>query len=461
MEPSASIRTWRRSPHRLPRVGRSALGPSRQPSPRVRARERETRPGGEGELSAATRCTNVVARLGFDDGGRATTCRTRATCSRRPPFPGEPCGAACSPRGSGDDRSSLGDPALTASWAQAFRLTRRVFYRIRAVEAIRRAFSRCRIARKERAVRTVVWRKASTSRAASPFRARLTATRACKTVPVTPGPHLVQESRLEPKPHQPLGAPRADSEELGPITPELVLVDPVLAELARTQLPEPREQTRPRRRIAASSAGGTIGARPKAVSPQSPRSRPRRWQRITVLAALVFAAGAALGGLFKTMPGTSTHVTLEVEAGAAPTTTSSRAPKSTRKEPSSDAPDASRRRLSKDRRTTPATAPKRQRRRAGRPRPIWSANVLGVTAAVDVHGVLLVWQRPLRFDQVVVFRTPGTRERSDIVYRGRATSYRDLSARPCTAYRYLIVNYDLAGHRSTGVPTSVVTEGCT
>ena len=461
MGPSASIRTWWRSPHRLPRVGRSALGPSRQPSPRVRARERETPPGGEGELSAATRCANVVARLGSDDGGRATTCRTRATCSRRPPFPGEPCGAACSPRRSGEVRAFwatlLSPPAgLWLFSAYAARLLPH-----RAVESFRVAFSRYRIARKERAVRAVVWRKASTSRAASPFRARLTTMRACKTVPVTPGPHLVQESRLEPKPHQPLGAPRADSEELGPITPELVLVDPVLAELARTQLPEPREQTRPRRRIAASSAGGTVGARPKAVSPRSPRSRPRRWRRITVLAALVFAAGAAFGGLFKTMPGTSTHVTLEVEAGAAPTTTSTRAPKSTRGEPSSDAPDASRRRLSKGRRTASATAPKRQRRRVGRTRPIWSANVLGVTAAVDVHGVLLVWQRPLRFDQVVVFRTPGTRERSDIVYRGRATSYRDLSTRPCTAYRYLIVNYDLAGHRSTGVPTSVVTEGCT
>jgi hypothetical protein len=48
-----------------------------------------------------------------------------------------------------------------------------------------------------------------------------------------------------------------------------------------------------------------------------------------------------------------------------------------------------------------------------------------------------------------------------VVYRGRATSYRDMSPQPCTAYRYTIVNYDRSGHHSTGVPTSVVTEGCT
>ena len=43
----------------------------------------------------------------------------------------------------------------------------------------------------------------------------------------------------------------------------------------------------------------------------------------------------------------------------------------------------------------------------------------------------------------------------------RITNYRDGSARPCSSYRYTIVNYDRRGHRSTGVPTSVVTGGCT
>src|SRR5262245_56059660 len=55
---------------------------------------------------------------------------------------------------------------------------------------------------------------------------------ACKTAAVTPWPDAVQGST-------PL------SEDLGPISPELALVDHVLAERARALLPEPREQTRP------------------------------------------------------------------------------------------------------------------------------------------------------------------------------------------------------------------------
>jgi len=75
--------------------------------------------------------------------------------------------------------------------------------------------------------------------------------------------------------------------------------------------------------------------------------------------------------------------------------------------------------------------------------------------------VKLVWQPPADSSHVVVLRTLGNRGRSIAVFRGRATSYDDVSPRPCTPYRYTIVNYDRHGHRSTGVPTSVVTEGCT
>jgi hypothetical protein len=84
-----------------------------------------------------------------------------------------------------------------------------------------------------------------------------------------------------------------------------------------------------------------------------------------------------------------------------------------------------------------------------------------VTAGVNGSGVKLAWQPPDDSDHVVVFRTLGARERNVVVFRGDATSYRDVSARPCSAYRYTIVNYDLHGHRSTGVPTTVVTQGCT
>jgi hypothetical protein len=58
---------------------------------------------------------------------------------------------------------------------------------------------------------------------------------------------------------------------------------------------------------------------------------------------------------------------------------------------------------------------------------------------------------------VVVLRRREGRSGSSVVYRGRAARFHDSSARPCTGYRYTIVNIDRRGHRSTGVPTSVVT----
>jgi hypothetical protein len=75
--------------------------------------------------------------------------------------------------------------------------------------------------------------------------------------------------------------------------------------------------------------------------------------------------------------------------------------------------------------------------------------------------VKLVWQRPTGSGHVVVLRARGDQGHGTVVFRGSAASFRDLSPRTCTAYRYTIVNYDRRGHRSTGVPTSVVTAGCT
>jgi hypothetical protein len=90
---------------------------------------------------------------------------------------------------------------------------------------------------------------------------------------------------------------------------------------------------------------------------------------------------------------------------------------------------------------------------------VWAANVLGVAAQVAGSGVKLVWHRPANSGQVVVLRSRG--DHSAVVFRGRAASFHDVSPRACTVYRYTIVNYDRRGHRSTGVPTSVVTSGCT
>jgi hypothetical protein len=71
-----------------------------------------------------------------------------------------------------------------------------------------------------------------------------------------------------------------------------------------------------------------------------------------------------------------------------------------------------------------------------------------------------VWEPPNQSNHVVVVRKLVAAETGVVVFQGGATSFRDVSARPCTAYRYLIINYDGRGRSSTGVPTSVVTQGC-
>jgi hypothetical protein len=81
-------------------------------------------------------------------------------------------------------------------------------------------------------------------------------------------------------------------------------------------------------------------------------------------------------------------------------------------------------------------------------------------AVVDDGGVRLVWESPSASDHVVVSRTAENGEQR-VIFRGRAKSVRDASPQSCSAYRYTIFSYDRHGHRSTGVPTSVMTGGCT
>ena len=201
----------------------------------------------------------------------------------------------------------------------------------------------------------------------------------------------------------PVVQPRSGAADLGPISPELVLVDPVLAEQARRLLPDLTESPRPRPRRAP-------------LPPLAPRPR-RRTGRTAVLAVLLFAVGVVSGTFLRDGHSTpSRGVVLETRAAA------------------------------------PRKAAPVETQRAS------AANVLGVAAQVAGHGVKLVWQRPLDSGHVVVLRTRGGRSR--VVFRGRAASFRDAPSRPCTTYRYTIVNYDRDGHPSTGIPTSVVTEGC-
>ena len=176
-----------------------------------------------------------------------------------------------------------------------------------------------------------------------------------------------------------------------------------------------------------------------------------------MLSALVFAAGAASTGLLERRSPASPPLVLERPGPAGPTVSE----KGTQRRTSGT--HSTRRQAtqaSRERRTHPkARAGARARRSDAAVK--WSANVLGVSAAVSPRGVRLAWKPPAGSDGVVVLRQLGGAKHSVTVFRGRANVVRDVSPRPCSSYRYTIVSYDRAGRPSTGVPTSVVTAGCT
>ena len=295
-------------------------------------------------------------------------------------------------------RSLAVDPRLSASWALAWGRWKAVFYRMDRMTPVEPP----RFGRKMR-----------------PFRRYFaTSAKACKTA-------WVESSPVDPL--------------LEPISPELVLVDPELAELARALLPLPRERAIPPR--------PRLEAAPRPVAHVARRPPTRRWRRTVVLAALVFTAGAFSGGYLGREQGALTQMLPRAQED----------PPSPDEQPSEARPPAGKERPTLRNRRPGGTAVA-QRRSAP---AIWAPNVLGVTAAVDADGVSLTWQPPAGSDHVVVSRALDGKRHSVVVFRGGATSYRDVTARSCTAYRYTIVNIDPRGHRSTGVPTTVVTGGCT
>src|SRR6476619_6678779 len=98
-------------------------------------------------------------------------------------------------------------------------------------------------------------------------------------------------------PEEVLGAAAHPSAELGPISPELALVDDVLAERARMLLPDPTERTRSPR-VVPVAWSPPVSERPETARAPAGPQRRGRWRKTVLLAGLVFAAGAASGGFF-------------------------------------------------------------------------------------------------------------------------------------------------------------------
>jgi hypothetical protein len=285
------------------------------------------------------------------------------------------------------------------------------------------------------------------SRAEAPRRA------ACNNAAVSRGSDVAQDSMLASFRHLDVG--KREETDLGPISPELALVDHVLAERARALLPDRPESPRLRRAPAA-----TERPRMPVVRRPAPSSRSTglRWQRVLVLSAILFAAGAASVELLGQRPEASPPL-LEARRVTVGETATKEATRSPARRTAKNRHETSLRR--REPRSSLHRQASTQRRGRLRRAPItWATNVLGVTAGVDARGVSLAWQAPPNSARVAVFRALGGGKRSVIVFRGRASSLRDTSPRPCSPYRYTIVNYDRGGHRSTGVPTSVVTAGC-
>jgi hypothetical protein len=85
-------------------------------------------------------------------------------------------------------------------------------------------------------------------------------------------------------------------------------------------------------------------------------------------------------------------------------------------------------------------------------------NVTRLRAVAGNRSITLAWVLPTDADlvRVVVERSEAAGGPAREVYRGKGTRFVDAGLRNGTDYRYLVVSYDTAGNRSTGVPVNAM-----
>jgi hypothetical protein len=265
------------------------------------------------------------------------------------------------------------------------------------------------------------------------------------------------------------------------ISPELVLVDPALAKVARAELRDPREFVAARLPAAPESSVRLALRNPTpdlTAAPPAGDSRPRRRRRSralgrVLLAAVFLVGGFAVGRMTATPP---PGFTIEQElldgapAASTPrrgsaTETAARSDRRTTRR-RSPRPHAKSRTASRvvagTRRGRGLKAASKRRRSPGAATPVRvqrpSRNVLGVIVSLSPGTVTIRWRAPTSSRRVIVLRRlQGTSNRR-LVYRGTRRWLRDGSLRSGT-YTYVIVNYDRGRRASSGVPTVVDVAG--